>query len=100
MRTLFDRIGMPLPLFEIVKAVAIGVLFQNIGVGDRQAKLFQPFIRDGRMYLRGLERRRLTIGVDEMFLRNKKPRALTECPLRRLLKFFRRMTQFYSRARR
>ena len=100
MRTLFDRIGMALPLFEIVKAVSIGVLFQDIGVGDGQAECFQPFIRDGRMHLRGLERRRDTISVDEMFLWNKKPRAVTGCPLRRLLKFFRRMTQLHCLARR
>ena len=92
MRILIVRIGMPLPFVKICKPVAVWVLFQNIGVGDGQVELFQPLIWNGWMHHRGLERGRQTIGVDKMFLRNKKPRALMGCPLRRLLKFFRRMT--------
>ncbi len=100
MGILVDRIGMRLPFVKIGKPVAVGVPFQNIGVGDGQVELFQPLIWNGWMNHRGLERRRHAIGVDEMFLRDKKPRALMGCPLRRLLKFFRRMTQFHCLARR
>ena len=50
MRIAIGRIGVALPFLEIGKAVAIGILLENVCIGDRQSKLLEPFVRHRGMH--------------------------------------------------
>src|SRR6478735_2846953 len=84
MRFGVGRIGFPLPFIKVIETVTVWVLFQHVGVGDRQPELFNPFIRNRWVHFSGLQCRRLTIGTDEMLFRNKKAGTPAESPLWRL----------------
>src|SRR5215831_7778907 len=85
MRLGVDWVGVSLPFIEVVETVTIWVLFQHIGVTNRQPELFNPFVWHRGMHFSGLQCRRLTIGTDEMLFRNEKARTPAESPLWRLV---------------
>jgi|GEM_PF-6017858 hypothetical protein len=49
MGTGIRRIGLARPLVQIIESVIVGILLENVRVGDRQSKLFQLFVWNGRM---------------------------------------------------
>src|SRR5438045_7700405 len=87
MRIPVDRIGVSLPFVEVIEPVAVRILFQYVGVGNRQAELLDPFVRYRRMHFGGLQGCGLSVRADEMFFRNKKPGTPAEGPLRWLPQF-------------
>src|SRR5579864_3563321 len=93
MRINVARTGMAGPFVQIIESVIVWVLLENVRIGDRQSKLFQPFVRNWRMNLRSLECRRQTVRSDKMFFRDKKSGPSAECPLRWLMQFFDRSIQ-------
>src|SRR6266446_9986062 len=84
MRIPVGRVGVSLPLVEVIETVAVRILFQDVGIGDGQSELLDPFIRHRRMYFGGLQGGGLAVRADEMFFRDKKPGAPAEGPLCRL----------------
>ena len=84
---------MALPFIQVGEAVAIRILGQDIGVGDGQTELFQPFVRHRRMHLRGLKRGRQSVRADEMLFRHKQSGPAAENPLRWNLDFLDGVTQ-------
>ena len=93
MRILLCGIGLPLPLFQIVEAVAVRILSQHVRFRNRQAELLQPFVRHRRMHLRVLQRGGQAVRPNEMFFRHEEPGAPAESPLRRLAQLLRRRLQ-------
>src|SRR4029077_432298 len=87
MRIAVDRVGVSLPFVEVSETVAVRILFQDVGVGDGQAELLDPFIRHRRRLCGSLQGCRLSVRADEMFFRNKKPGTPTKGPLRWLPQF-------------
>ena len=100
MRLLVRWIGVSLPLVEIGEAVAIGILFENVGILDGQSILFEPIVRHRRMDLCVLQRRRQTVCADEMSFRNEKPGARAGFPLRRVLELLGGAIEFNRDGRR
>src|SRR5438105_5362380 len=84
MRIPVHWVGMSLPFIEVIETVAVRILFQDVGIGNGQSELLDPFIRHWRMHFGGLQGGGLSVRADEMFLRNKKPGTPAEGPLRRL----------------
>ena len=91
---------MPLPLIEIGEAVAVGVLRQNIGFGNRKTEFLQPFVRHRGMEESVLQGRGLPIRADKMFFRHEKTGAPARSPLRRGLQLLRRFDDLRRLARR
>ena len=54
MRILVGWIRVALPFVEIGEAIAVGILIENIGIGDGQTIFLEPLIWHRRMHLRGL----------------------------------------------
>src|SRR5215212_1405952 len=46
--------GVPLPLVQVVEAVAIRILGEQVSLLHLQAKLLEPFVRHRRVHLGGL----------------------------------------------
>src|SRR5947209_17833982 len=99
MRIPVDRISVPLPFVEVSETVAVRILFQDVGIGDGQAELLDPFIRHRRMHLSGLQGGGLSVRADEMFFRYKKPGAPAEGPLRRLSQLLQSIFDLFRFAR-
>src|SRR5438270_8463231 len=89
MRIPVGRIGVSLPFVEVIETVAVRILFQDVGVGNGQAELLNPFVRHRWMHFSGLQGCGLSIRADEMFFRNKKSGTPAEGPLRWLPQFLR-----------
>src|SRR5690349_5013755 len=85
MRFGIDRVGVPLPFVEVIETVAVWVLFEHVGISNGQAELFNPLVWHRWVHFGGLQCRRLTIGSDKMFFRNKKAGTAAESPLWRLM---------------
>src|SRR5437870_1628158 len=100
MRIPVDRVGVSLPFFEVSETVAVRILLQHVGIGNRQAELLDPFVRHWRMHFRGLQGCRLSVRADEMFFRNKKPGTPAKGPLRRLSQFLQGIFNLLRFARR
>src|SRR6266850_5954782 len=100
MRIAVDRISVPLPFVEVIETVAVRILFQDVGVGDGQAELLDPFVRYRRMYFGGLQGGGLSVRADEMFFRNKKPGTPAKGPLRWLPQFLQGIFNLLRFARR
>src|SRR2546423_15441144 len=82
MRIPVRRVGVSLPFVEVIETVAVRILFQDVGIGDGQAKLLDPFVRHRWMHFGGLQGGGLSIRADEMFFRNTEPGTPAEGPLR------------------
>src|SRR6059058_1934844 len=100
MRIAVDRVGVSLPFVEVSETVAVRILFQDVGVGDGQAELLDPFIRHRRMHLGSLQGGGLSVRADEMFFRNKKPGTPAKGPLRWLPQFLQGIFNLLRFARR
>ena len=84
MGILVGRFRVVLPFLQIAEPIRVGVLAENISIGDGQAEFLQPFVRHGRMDLGGLQSCGETARVDKMFFGNEEARASAKRPLRRL----------------
>src|ERR1043166_5918029 len=91
---------MALPFIEVIESIAVRVLAEHVGIGDRQAVGFQPLVRHGGMHLRGFESHGQTFRPDEMFVWHKQTGAFAKGPLRRLLQFLLRASEVDRFARR
>src|SRR5436309_15220348 len=100
MRIPVDRVGVSLPFVEVSETVAVRILFQYVGVVNRQAELLDPFVRHRRMHFRGLQGCGLSVRADEMFFRNKKAGTPAERPLRWLSQFLQSIFRPFRFARR
>src|SRR5438874_10942819 len=96
MRTPVDRIGVSLPFVEVIEPVAVRILFQHVGVGNRQAALLDPFVRYRRMHFGGLQGCGLSVGADEMFFGNEEPGTPAEGSLRWLATFLQNILCIFS----
>src|SRR5213075_397711 len=100
MRIAVDRVGVSLPFVQVSETIAVRILFQDVGVGDGQAELLDPFIRHRRMHLGSLQGCGLSVRADEMFFRNKKPGTPAKGPLRWLPQFLQGIFNLLRFARR
>ena len=71
MRILVGRFRIVLPFLQIAEPIRVGILGQDISIGDGQAEFLQPFVRHGGMDLGGLQGRGETGPVDKMLFGNK-----------------------------
>src|SRR5262249_37929182 len=67
------------------------ILRQNVGLGDGEAKLLQPFVRHRWMEERALQSRKLTIRADKVLCRHEKPGGSAGSPLRGSLQLSHRL---------
>src|SRR5436305_1268847 len=100
MRIPVDGVSVSLPFVEVIETVAVRILFQHVGVGNRQAKLLDPFVRHRGMHFGSLQGCGLSVRADEMFFRNKKPGTPAKGPLRWLPQFLQGIFNLLRFARR
>src|SRR5262249_16099713 len=88
-RILVCWVCVSLPFVQIRESIIIRVLLKHVGLLDWQTKFLQPIVWYSWMHLRVLQRRRQPVCANEMLFWNKKSRARTGFPLRRMLQPFR-----------